>query len=112
MYVLQFFINLGYPLDYEWYLSMFDLSACGSTNVGIMNTIWMLVHTLRNKYESGKAADLPYILGVAERGFTAELSLIRNASLITDLTPEQKVCVHTAAGDADRAIHEGKRGFL
>lgn len=109
---LQFYKTFGYPLDYEWYLSIFDLSACGSTNVGIMNTIWMLVHTLRNKYESGKDADLPYIIGVAEKGFTAQLSLIRNASLITNLTSAQNVCVRTAARDADRAIHEGKRGFL
>lgn len=78
------------------------------TSVAVIKGVWTMMWTLRRNYETGKKANITYILGVAERGFNRELNIIRNASLITGLTPKQNECVYTAVRDIESAIQKGK----
>lgn len=90
------------------YTSLFGASVCEYANVGLMKSASMLIHALKKIYEMGKEATMRYIVDAAAQRFRRELGVLRNATLIRDLTPKQNVCVATAAADMKNAIHKGK----
>lgn len=107
-FVLQFpsYVDgLSYCVNY---LSVFDLNVDEATIVGCLKATEVLGFVLRKSLEQWEQANLSFAIDVAERNFILEIGVIKNASLLTNLTTEQSGCVASAIGDMETGINEGK----